>query len=252
MIMQPIRPRPRISERDFIDLATKTEYFNTPYIDGRVMSSLIKTAYYCGLKKAKLLALNIGDIIDKEGNIRSTILDNISVTDDIKAIFVEYFGYLKSGGYRRIKSAPLFPNKKKKRYGPRQLQYDLEKCMKGLADDIGLETIRQSGIIRYYEEMREEGRSTEECMQQTMRFSHCTARHVEGILKNKIIPAGKKKDPFWEHYSIIEDIEHGSIKPIDENIAVYKENIENDPKLSVKRKALLLTELDRVGNIQNS
>jgi len=114
-----------------------------------------------------------------------------------------------------------------------------------------VETIRQSGICRFYERMREEGRGAKESMQETMLFSHCTARHVEGILKNKIIPAGKKKDPFMEHYRIIEDIELG-IKPIDENIAVYKENIENDPKLSVKHKSLLLAELDRVSNVQNS
>jgi len=112
--MQHIQTRPRISESVFIDLAAKIALFNTPYIDGKIVSSFMKIAYYCGLKKGALLALNIGDITDKRGNIRQNILGYIHVSDNIRTIFAQHLEYLEAGGYRRIKSAPLFPNKKRK------------------------------------------------------------------------------------------------------------------------------------------
>jgi hypothetical protein len=245
--MQAIQTRPSISEDDLIDLAAKVELTNTPFIDGKILSSLIKVVFHCGLKKSDLLELNIGDIVDKKGDIRQSIYGCIPVTDEVNVIFRDYIDYLKTRGYSRIKSAPLFPTRNKGRYESRQLQYHLGKCIRGLREEIGLEKIRQSGICRFYEKMLVEGRSVSECLQETTQFSRCTLRHVEGILKNRIIPAGKKKDPFMEHYKIIEKIESDN-KLIDENIPIYKAQIENDPKLTVKQRSLLVKELQRVSD----
>ena len=243
--MQTIQTRPSISEIELVELAAKIEHFRTPFIDGKILSSLIKVIHYCGLKKTEILELNIGNIIDKKGKIRQNILDIVPITDQCKEIFRNHLTNLKTGGYSRIHSSPLFPNRKNKRYGSRQLQYNLEKSMQGFASDIGLEKIRQSGICRFYERMIVEGRSDTECLRETMRFARCTLRHVKGILKNRIIPAGRKKHRFFEYYKIIEEIECG-LNPTDENILVYRSQISNDEKLRPKEKSLLIEELDRV------
>ena len=250
LIMQTIQTRPSISEIELVELAARVKHFRTPFIDGEILSSLIKVVYYCGLKKAEILALNIGNIIDKKGKIRQNILDSVPITDQIKEVFRDHLTNLKADGYSSIKSSPLFPNRQKKRYGPRQLQYNLEKSMQGFADDIGLEKIRQSGICRFYERMVVEGRSNTECLQETMRFSRCTLRHVKGILKNKIIPAGRKKHRFFEYYKIIEEIEFGR-NPTDENILAYRAQINNDEKLKPTEKSLLIKELHRVTSLHD-
>lgn len=251
--MQILQTHPRISEKDVIDLSNRVKQFNTPFIDGQILSALIKASYYCGLKKSELLELNIGNILDKKGDIHWSFLNNVPVTDNIRAIFLEHLAHLKARGYCRIKSAPLFPNKKRKRYGSRQLQYDLEKCMKEFVQDIGLEKIRQSGICRFYDGEKAEGRSARQCLEETMQFTRGkTLRHVEGILKNKIIPAGKKKYIFGEYYKIIEKIDCDDIKPTGEDILVYETQIKNEAKLTAKEKFLLIEELHRVSNTQKA
>ena len=247
--MQGIVTQPHFSEDEFISLVNNIEQYNTPFIDGKVLSSLVRAAFYCGLKKSEIINLNIGDVVDRVGNISPDAKcgqDLIPVGKQGHLVFQDHFAYLKMKGYSTIKSAPLFPTRKKTRYDSRQLQYNLEKCM-GLpkSNIIGLEKIRQSGICRFYERLKVDGRSPNECLQETKRFARCTLRHVEGILMNKIIPAGRKPDPFWDYMKIIEKIEY-SHNPSDKTILTCKDRIEKESKLKPREKNALLSELQRV------
>ncbi len=233
--MQTIHVQPRLSETDFFNLVNRVEHFNTPFIDGKVLSAIIKATFYCGLKKTEILSLNISDIVDKNGVIRQNIYNEIPISDQSRTIFQDHLEYLKFKSYRRINSAPLFPNRKKERYCSRQLQYHLKKCMK----DVGLETIRQSGICRFYEQMKAERRYDVECLQKTVQFARCTQRHVLGILKNKITPAGKKTQMFLVYWEIIE-CTNPENTPTYKNVPIDEAYIQNDPKLSKKEKELLI------------
>jgi hypothetical protein len=83
----------------------------------------LKTANFACLKKAALLALSIRDIVDRAG-VSATVFLVYSISDDMRGVFVKHFEYLRTGGYPRHRSNPVFPKKERKGMGPRQLQYD--------------------------------------------------------------------------------------------------------------------------------
>ena len=68
---------------------------------------------------------------------------------------------------------------------------------------------------------------------------------------NKIIPAGRKPDPFSDYMRIIEKIEY-SQNPCDKTILTCKDRIEKESKLKPREKNALLSELQRVSNKRDS
>jgi len=191
-----IQTRPPISEKAVLELADRIQQESTPFLDGYILSSIVKVAFYCGLKKSEIIKLKVGDIVDRTGNACDYLRCgdiNIPLNNDAREMFRNHLLYMKKIGYSRRHKSPLFPKRTGKPYGPRQLQYDLKGFFKGHPDKPSLDKIRQSGICRYYDRLREEGKWAGECMRKTINFARCSPRQAHCILNKEIIPSGQSR-----------------------------------------------------------
>lgn len=69
---------------------------------------------------------------------------------------------------------------------------------------ISLEQIRQAGICRHYEQLRDQGLSARECLEKTAEFAGISERHTKVILTAEKQPPCRKTIPFSKHLRNIE------------------------------------------------
>jgi len=114
---------------------------------------------------------------------------------------------------------------------------------------MSLEKIRQAGICRHYEQLKDRGLSPKECLEKTADFAKISERQAKGILTGNIQPTGKKTNSFSKYLEEIEKVEFElpiTGKKIKRRTYPEIRNaIENDPKLNDKEKQELESEIDR-------
>jgi hypothetical protein len=114
--------------------------------------------------------------------------------------------------------------------------------------DISLEKIRQAGICRHYEQLRDQGLSAKECLEITAEFARISERQAKGILTGNIQITGKKANSVSDYFAEIEEIEfelaisRSSIKR--RSYPEIRRDIEKDPKLNDEEKQALKSEID--------
>jgi hypothetical protein len=114
--------------------------------------------------------------------------------------------------------------------------------------DISLEKIRQTGICRHYERLKDQGLSPKECLKKTAVFARISEKQASGILTDKKQPTGKKTSSFSKY---LEEIEmtaialkrSGNCKER-RNYEEIRRAVEKDAKLNDEEKSALASELD--------
>lgn len=119
-----------------------------------------------------------------------------------------------------------------------------------IEDDIGLEKIRQGGICKYYEQLKEKGLSPRECLTETKNFARVSERQTKGILTGNVQPTGKKVPSLFKYFEEIEGIEaaidiSGNLKKARTLKQIY-DDIRKDNNLNDDEKGLLKSEIERV------
>jgi hypothetical protein len=112
----------------------------------------------------------------------------------------------------------------------------------------GLEKIRQAGICRHYEQLRDQGLSPRECLKETADFARISERHAYGILTDQKQPTGRKTSSVSEYLGKIEEAAIKSNKAEnqkgDQIFEEISREIQNDPNLNEEEKRALKAELD--------
>jgi len=101
---------------------------------------------------------------------------------------------------------------------------------------INIEKIRQAGICKHYEWLKDQGLSPKECLEKTAEFARISEKQASGILTDNIQPTGRKTSSVSEYLAEIE------------NSPDYEQTrcaIEKDPKLNDEEKRALTSELVR-------
>lgn len=244
--MSYIRTRPPVSQAEIEDFVTRLEAVKTSGIDGFVLANLVRTSFECGLHNAELIELSIGDV-SRKGIINDVISvagEQIPLTDDAKGMLQAHIDYLKSSGYPMYPSKPLFPRKNKIQYYSRLLGSHLNnQAING--GTIGLEKIRQSGICKYYDQMRQAGFSVQECLEKTRMFARNKSyRATKDLLGAQIQPTGKKTNQFEEYLQQIEGVEFPTINKDKWTYQDIGRAIEKDSGLNENEKQALGMELE--------
>jgi hypothetical protein len=119
-----------------------------------------------------------------------------------------------------------------------------------LEPNVGLEKIRQAGICKHYEQLKNKGLSPGECLTETKDFARVEKRQTVGILTGKVQPTGKKVLPFSKYLYEIEMIEvaiksSGNSKKEHSLKQIY-DNIRKDKNLNDDEKQALEAQLKNV------
>lgn len=125
---------------------------------------------------------------------------------------------------------------------------DNSKTNHNVNTDISLEKIRQAGICRHYEQLRDQGLSPKECLEKTAEFARISEKQASGILTDKKQPTGKKTSSFSEYLVEIEMTaavlkRSGNCKERP-NYEEIRRAVEKDAKLNDEEKSALASELD--------
>lgn len=250
--MDYIETRPPVPETEIENLIAAIESVKTPTIDGVVLSSLVRVCNECALKKNELIELSIKDVAKKGlvGDFINVGERKARLSSDAKQILQNHIDYLKRNGYRLYPSSPLFPTKKNERYNGRLLDNHLN-----LGPNNGLEKIRQSGICKHYDQLKDKGLTPQNCLSKTKEFArvekrYTTKRHTKGILTGNVQPTGKKVVPFEKYLYEIEAIEVAMKRSeTSKNRQALKQiydDIKKDKNLKGDEKQILEFELERL------
>jgi integrase len=195
--------KPPINPTDFQKLIDSIENHNTFRFDVKEISTIVKMAYYTGLKREELAGLSCGDVLLKGkkkfvSNSIKTKKRKVCIDADIQEMLKEYLDHLKNQGLKTNKKSPLFPNKDGGDYDERRLSSHINKFTRPLfRRHFGLDRIRQSGICKYYDDLIGKGVKADQALEKTAKFAGSTIRHMEGLLSGRIQPAGKEKRFEW-------------------------------------------------------
>lgn len=143
---------------DTLEKIAEIEKKASPYIDGKVLATALKLAYFTGMKREEILSLQIQDILDSKGAIVTEIKScaktvqgkelKLILTNDVRAILRDYLAYIKKNGYCLKRLSPVFPQKNGAKYGEGKLTKDLAKTKQLVT----FETVRQAGLHRVFSE----------------------------------------------------------------------------------------------------
>jgi len=187
-----INTRAPYSKNEIDSLFNLVKKYKKFSIDGKVLATLMKLAYFCALKKGELIGLNVKDIRDRS----EKIVDELVIEGEIfifdsktKEILVGHLEHLEDNAYKTTRSSPLFSSKNRKRYCERKLNRDMVRIyadnIRDLRSRLHLEKIRQAGICHFYESLKSKGIRPLQCIKKTKEFSHCDELNLENILKGK-------------------------------------------------------------------
>jgi len=216
-------------KRKILSELSKIDKFNTPRIDGQMISNMLRFVYFFGLKKGELIGLNVGDVTGKGGVVPETIRirgNEFPVTDEIKSLIQDHYQFLGKKGCKRYRSSilfpleeykkkedfkkdrssPLFPPKEYKRYNGRTLSRHMKEALKNTGlGSLNMEDFRKIGIRRILIECRSEGIDERICRRRTKKFSGLKDdRQLDNVLKEARAIMGKIKDPYQEHLEEIQ------------------------------------------------
>ena len=267
--MAYIEKRSRVTTAVVEELIARLESLKTIAIDGTMLSNMVRLCHACGLKKSELINLSVGDVA--KGGVVAHVMrigeDEIILSDPAKQLLQNHIDYLKKSGYRLYNTYPLFPTKKGRRYTTKTLGNHLKKAQSfeiessfvsfvkpskennDITDTaINLEQIRQAGIRRHSEHLRDKGLSSAEALIQTAEFARVTKRETKGILTGNIQTTGKKTSPFLKYLEKIEMIafspnKSGKIQE-DCDPEQIRSAIKKDPSLNDEEKSALESLLD--------
>jgi integrase len=134
---------------------------SSPYLDTKVLTTALKLSYLTGLTRGELISLRIKDVLQTDGQIvpeikscERTVQGNVlklTLSDEVKAILMEYLAYLKKIKYPINRNAYLFPQRTPKilgKYDETKIDRDLQKIGRGWT----LSSVRHAGIRRVYKE----------------------------------------------------------------------------------------------------
>jgi len=197
-----------LSAMDVIDLIEKIRSEEYSHIDSRVLATLVEITLRVGLKKADILDVRIGDVIDEDGNPLSSISrfskeiagENLcpQISTEVKTTIHEYLDYLRENeAYRSTSEAPLFPQKDGTAYGGKKLGLDLKKYVDLLDQSdkkMTLDRIRQAGIREYYSIIQVLKKlKVDQAVREAAKFARVSKKEAEGILKDSIQKAGTRR-----------------------------------------------------------
>ena len=114
--------------------------------------------------------------------------------------------------------------------------------------DITLEQIRQAGICKRYNKLKDQGLTARDCLKETADFARISKKQVKGILTGHIQPTGEKENSFRKYLKEIEDVKWdlartGSIKK-GRTFPDIKREIERDTKLNGEEKKALKSDIE--------
>ena len=249
-IVSYIKTRPPVEEAEIKDLIDKLATVRTKTIDGVVLSNIVRACYECGLKSGELIDLSIGDV-SKGGKINdSMLIDGTSVplTSQARKVLQDHLDHLRANGYKMYSRNPLFPTKKGGRYYQKLLDGHLKKGAVARLDII-LDKIRQAGICRYYDQMRDEGFSAQECLEKAHEFAHNKRyRTTKNILKGQSQQTGVKVSPIAKYAEEIDKAVLPSNEkpgnPGSRSLDEIRDAFLRDKRLGVKEKATLNDYID--------
>jgi len=168
-------------------------------INGKVLLSLLKLAYFCGLKKQELIALRIKDVQMANGEILHEVTlehGDIALKENVRTLLREHIQHLKMSGYQVSRNSPLFPRKLIKnpargfkrvsdwRYNERTLQRDLRRLREKIPRINVLDTLRWAGIFHYYESLKSNNLPLD-CIGEASRFARFDRNYFQRIVRYK-------------------------------------------------------------------
>jgi hypothetical protein len=108
-----------------------------------------------------------------------------------------------------------------------------------------LEQIRQAGICRHYDMLKNQGLSPGECLQKTADFAQRSSKHIKGILTSNVQKTGRKKidDPVVDYMWQIDSFVSPSKKDI-QALEALKSKIQKDKRLYDKLKDAFSESID--------
>jgi hypothetical protein len=116
--------------------------------------------------------------------------------------------------------------------------------------DIIFEQIRQAGICKRYEQLKDQDLSPKECLEKTTEFARISEKQAYGILTGKKQPPRKKTSSFSKY---LEEIELSTIALKNSgnckgrrNYEEIRRAIEKDAKLNDEEKRALASEIDNM------
>lgn len=211
---------------DIDDMLNKITNSAPDHIDSKMLSNMLKMAFFLSLNKSEVLNLKIGDVIDQNGQIKDKILttkDPIPLSGDVKQLIIDHQKYLISDeNYKDQSDAFLFQNKKGKKYGEsaRQLR-DTFKFFKPF------QTLREAFIISYYNALNDDI-SVKQKYETVAKCARIKTKQVKAIITSNKILAGKKTsiseklNETWKHMT--------DINKINETFKVQLKNFEERSK----------------------
>jgi integrase len=148
---------------DTLEKIAKVEATDTPYIDGKVLATALKLAYFTGMQRKEIFGLKINDILDSKGNVvpeiqscaktvKGTVL-RLNLTGQVIIILRDYLTYLKKNDYPIDRTAPLFPQKKRtetKPYDKRKINRDLNE----IDPSVSFKSVRRAGLERIFHQQQ--------------------------------------------------------------------------------------------------
>lgn len=178
-----------LSDQQVMNFIHKIEASGDPYIDSEVLSTALKLAYLCGIKKAEIIALCIMDVRDTQGHILNEIAAcsktingqrvRLLLSDPVKQILRDHLKHLRKYQYSLARKAPLFPQKNKRSYSESTLQEHLEKFRQ---PGVRLEKIRHAGIFRVYMALSASVVYTEIRLKRTAEYARTSKRYIERLI----------------------------------------------------------------------
>jgi hypothetical protein len=240
--------QPPILSSTLTEICDQLAKFSTPKIDGAILSNLLKLCYYLALKRSELVNLRIGDVeVDKldyysKLKLAGSRAREIFISEEVFDIIESQLKYLKRKRYKTNPRAPLFPAKSNKKYEIYKLKNHLSKFCKEVPGRVSLEKIRQAGACRFYEILKEDKMSPEECLRLTADFLGVDKKQAYGILSGQIQPTGAKKPPRDKHFEEIARFKFWAKRHSD----FIRKSIDTDTDLGDGERLMLKDELSRV------
>jgi hypothetical protein len=238
------------TERQFFQVIENIGQINTPNIDGKIISNILRLCYLCALKKGELINLNIENFTEKGGVVLDEIKlgSNLQVlSKPVKRLIDCHYKYLGKNRYKRYRKSPLFPAKTGQRYKSRKLQNHIDQICLKFNVGLGLEKIRQYGIYKSYKGFLNQGKSREEALSLAGRFGRLNSeKHIQNLI-NKIYREESLLDDHYSRYwKQIENFQYLPSKNRNSIIENKKNEIESHTELNEEQKATLLKKIAKL------
>lgn len=173
---------------DTLEKIAKIEAYESPYIDGKVLATALKLAYYAGMNRGEIFPLQIQDILDSKGHIVTEIQScawtvggnklRATLTDDVRTILRDYLIHLRKNDYPVTRTALFFPQKTRtgaKAYGERKINRDLN----DLDPSVSFKSVRRAGLEGVFYQEQDDRYDEELRYRRTAQFARTGIRNIK-------------------------------------------------------------------------